>query len=834
MKAARLPHGKGLVGYIHKARYFLKILKLKHEIATEIKDIKLSLADVQRRAEDYNFKHIDQGDVLPHDSRVGSFFIPGTEVVGIESTIDQLIGFLVSGTSNRLVVAVVGEGGLGKTTLVGKIYKNDTVKKHFDCQAWITVGKEYTKMDILRKTIREFEHVTGSSHGEMDKMEEKDLLATLERQLKDKCYMVVFDDVWKTDFWGYIEYALIENNKSSRIILTTRNKRIADLIPFVHVHRLQPLPSDKAFELFCIKAFGPHEYWPPELEKLSRDILGKCGGLPLAIVAVSGLLSNKNKDAFEWKKLLDDLGSQLGSDFHLKDCNKVLLEGYYGLPHHLKSCLLYFGIFPESYSVNCARLIRLWIAEGFVPYSKRRTSEQVAEEFLIDLINRSLVQVVEMDFIGRPRYCRVHDLMHEIIIRKTEYLSFSHVLNREHSNLPNKIRRISIPGSTDSVLESIKDSKIRSVLLFNVERLIKVLDFEDSPIEYLPEGVGNLFHLHYLSVKNTKVNVLPKSIGKLPNLETLNLKRSLVTELPIEIKNLKKLRYLMTYRWEGSDRYEMVKMPLGFGSLLDLQKLGYVDANFEVLKELRKLRHLRKLGIRVTNGNAKDLCACIANMEKLESLHLKLASGEEILDREFMASPPHCLQRLYLKGNMKKLPDWVFKLECIIRISLNLLGLSDYPIRVLQALPNLLELRLSNTCHDKQLHFKEDWFPKLKILKLFSLEGVERMMIDKGAMPNLEELLIGQCPRLKEIPTEIEHLRNLKTLVFFLMLKETYYMTKDEKWNKVTQHIPQVRVIFKKEGNFFYETTKYLSSLSPVAFEQFIEEVERSNQFSHL
>ncbi|XP_031249407.1 disease resistance protein RPM1-like [Pistacia vera] len=369
--------GKGLTVFLHKMCCFMNEIKVRHGISSEIKDIKSSLVDIQRRAEHYNLRHIDQGDVVPHDSQVGSFFIQDAEVVGIESTIDQLIGLAVSGTSNRSVVGLVGKGGLGKTTLAGKIYKNDTVKKHFDCQAWITVGKECTKMDILRKTIQEFDRVTGFTHGEMDKMEENDMLTALDRQLKDKCYIVVFDDVWKTDFWGYIEYALIENNKGSRIILTTRNRGIVDLIPFVNVHRLQPLPSDKAFELFCRKAFGPQGCCSPNLEKISHDILKKCGGLPLAIVAVGGLLSNKNKVAFEWKKLLDNLGSQLGSNSHLKDCNKVLLEGYYGLPHHLKSCLLYFGFFPESYSINCARLIRLWIAEGFVPYSKRRTSEQL-------------------------------------------------------------------------------------------------------------------------------------------------------------------------------------------------------------------------------------------------------------------------------------------------------------------------------------------------------------------------------------------------------------------------------------------------------------------------
>ncbi|KAJ0102338.1 hypothetical protein Patl1_03862 [Pistacia atlantica] len=719
-------------------RCFIKELNVRHGISSEIKDIKSSLADIQRRVKDYNLRHIDQGDVVSHDSRVCSLFIPGDELVGIESTRDQLIGLLVSGTSKRSVIAVVGEGGLGKTTLAGNIYKNDVVKKHFDCQARITVGKECTKTDILRKTIQAFEGVTGSTNGEMDKMEETDLLATLERQLKDKCYMVLFDDVWTTDFWGYIEYALIENNKGSRIMLTTRNRGIVDVIPFVNVHRLQPLPSDKAFELFCRKAFSPQGCCPPELEKLSRDILRKCGGLPLAIVAVGGLLSNKNKVVFEWKKLLDELGPQLGSDSYLKDCNKVLLEGY---------------------SINCARLIRLWISEGFVPYSKGRTPEQVAEEFLIDLINRSLVQVVDTDFIGRPRYCRVHDLMHEIILRKAEYLGFSHFVNRGHSNLPSKIRRISIQGSTDSVLRSIKDSKIRSVSLFNVDslpnsfmttlvvdfKLIKVLDFENSPIEYLPEGVGNLFHLHYLSVKNTKVKVLPKSICKLLNLETLNLKLSLITELPVEIKNLKKLRYLLTYYVRSSWRYGRVKLPAGFGSLLDLRKLGYVEAKFEVLKELTKLRHLRKLEIAITDGNEKDICACIRNLEKLVSLSIVI-SREEILNIESMTSPPHGLQRLSLMGNMNKLPDWIFKLEHLVKIGLSLSGLTDDYISVLQGLPNLLELRLDNTSPDEQLHFKEDWFPKLKVLYLTGFGRVESIIIDKGAMPNLEDLRIGHCP----------------------------------------------------------------------------------------
>ncbi|KAJ0102879.1 hypothetical protein Patl1_03745 [Pistacia atlantica] len=376
MKAARLPHGRGLVSYLLKACYFIKILKLRHGIATEINDIKRSLAEIQRRGEIYNFKYIDQGsgsgggNVIPHDSRVDAIFIEDAEVVGIDSTKEKLIDLLVKGTSNiRSVIAVVGEGGLGKTTLAGKIYNNDAVKKHFDCQAWLTVGKEYLKKDLLRKILRELYHSTGLGSQLGKKiMEEKDFIMKLREHLKDKCYMIVFDDVWKIKFWRDVEHALLDNQKNSRVMLTTRNKAVAEFIPFsiVHVHMLEPLSSEKGWELFCRKAFGSVGCCPPNLIELSERVVGKCGGLPLAIAAIGGLLSRKNKIVSKWRNMLDSLGSKLSSDSHLSDCKRVLSEGYYDLPHHLKSCLLYFGVFPEGYEIRFGRLIRLWIAEGFV------------------------------------------------------------------------------------------------------------------------------------------------------------------------------------------------------------------------------------------------------------------------------------------------------------------------------------------------------------------------------------------------------------------------------------------------------------------------------------
>ena len=106
-------------------------------------------------------------------------------------------------------------------------------------------------------------------------------------------------------------------------------------------------------------------------------------------------------------------------------------------------------------------------------------------------------------------------------------------------------------------METIGDCRIRSILLFNINeltdfsavsflkklKLLKVLDFENSPLDGLPKEIGNLYHLEYLNLRGTDVKMLPKSVGKLYNLQTLDVSDTLVRELPIEINKLKNLRY---------------------------------------------------------------------------------------------------------------------------------------------------------------------------------------------------------------------------------------------------------------------------------------------------
>lgn len=151
-------HGGGLISRLQKLCCFIKDVLPRLGIASEIEGIKLSLANIQRRAQNYSFTTVEQGfrNIVPHDSRVGSFFIEDDEVVGIESIREELTDSLVNGSPERSIIAIVGEGGLGKTTVAGKLLKNEAVKTHFDCRTWVTVGKEYVKRDLLKTIIREF------------------------------------------------------------------------------------------------------------------------------------------------------------------------------------------------------------------------------------------------------------------------------------------------------------------------------------------------------------------------------------------------------------------------------------------------------------------------------------------------------------------------------------------------------------------------------------------------------------------------------------------------------------------------------------------------------
>ncbi|MCI30214.1 NBS-containing resistance-like protein, partial [Trifolium medium] len=119
-------------------------------------------------------------------------------------------------------------------------------------------------------------------------MDRESLVDEVRNYLQEKRYVVVFDDVWNSDFWDDIQLAMIDEKKGCRILITTRKMDVADACrksSFVEIHELKSLNDEQSLKLFNKRAFYDLNGCCPEnLLHISSKIVEKCDGLPLAIV----------------------------------------------------------------------------------------------------------------------------------------------------------------------------------------------------------------------------------------------------------------------------------------------------------------------------------------------------------------------------------------------------------------------------------------------------------------------------------------------------------------------------------------------------------------------
>ncbi|KAK9006983.1 hypothetical protein V6N11_019313 [Hibiscus sabdariffa] len=787
---------QGFKAFLKRILGYIRSLKQEREMVSKIQDLKRSVHEIGKKRRRLNIHVSDQGgSSRGHvDPRAGLHFVDSHALVGVEASRDELVGRLNGGESMRTVISLVGMGGLGKTTLAKKIY--DDVKDSFDCHAWITVSQSNDMVERLRTMIRRLHeamnHLLPIVINDITDAEE--LIGKCRDYLQYKRYVIVFDDVWDEHFWQVIQSALPENNNGSRIIITTRSLSVAEFCKqscLVHGHKLQHLSLELAQELLCRTAFrfNQQKECPDSLKSLSFDIARKCDGLPLAIVAIGGLLSTKGKDVLEWTRLCDDLSKQLKSNPHLAHIKTILSFSYHDLPHYLKSCFLYVGVFPRNHHIPVKKLIRLWIAEGLVKENQEMTLEETAKAYLTRLINRSLVQVEWSDSTGRARYCRAHDLIHEVLLSKLEELN---LIKFSHASSNGVARYIWIDNNRACDLSRRNGNcQTHSIIFFNFQelhfpvferlslnfKLLREVDFEHAPFEYLPEELGNLWHLRYLCLRDSKVKMLPKSIGKLHNLLTLDLKGSMVVEIPDEVRGFCNLQYLVGYSVDRDNHYNFNTdqgMRINgsvIGSLESLEKLYYVDfqsQNGEHFggRELRRLKQLRKFGItKLKSDCGEALCGAIKQMHHLHALRISAVKEDKVLELKSM-SPPPCLERLRLQGRLMTLPGWISELKNLVKVSLHWYGISDGSLKILGDLPKLSEVWLHECYDGVGLHFEQGKFQKLKHLALRCLYKLEKIVIERGCLPCLETLGIGPSPLLQEVPTEIGNLECLKNLDF--------------------------------------------------------------------
>ncbi|KAG5096129.1 hypothetical protein GLYMA_U008800v4 [Glycine max] len=254
---------------------------------------------------------------------------------------EDVIQELMESESRLKVVSIIGREGLGKTTLARKIYNNNQVQLRFPCLAWVFVSIHYRPKEFFLSLLK----CLMSSISEFEELSEEELKKKVAKRLKGKKYLVVLDDIWETQIWDEVKGALPDDHTGSRILITSRIKEVAYYAGTALPYYLPILNENESWELFTKKIFRGEEC-PSDLEPLGRSIVKTCGGLPLAIVGLAGLVAKKEKSQREWSRI-KEVSWRLTQDKN--GVMDMLNLRYDNLPERLMPCFLYFGICPRDY-----------------------------------------------------------------------------------------------------------------------------------------------------------------------------------------------------------------------------------------------------------------------------------------------------------------------------------------------------------------------------------------------------------------------------------------------------------------------------------------------------
>ncbi|XP_049402998.1 putative disease resistance RPP13-like protein 3 isoform X6 [Solanum stenotomum] len=346
-------------------------------------------------------------------------------IVGLDEDLLRIKDRLIVQSSRLEVVPIIGMGGIGKTTLARRVYDDSLIAYHFYVRAWTNVSQEFDTREIFLGILRSI----GVVNDEVERNSTAEQLAErVYRSLKGRKYLIVLDDMWSIEAWQHVRRSFPDDHNGSRIVLTTRLVDVASCACSSNsLHQMRFLSVEESWTLLRDKVFGNGSY-PPELEKIGRYIGHQCQGLPLAVVAIGGLLSKMSKETSSWENVAEKVGSLMTSD--TMDCLNILSLSYNHLPQYLKTCFLYMGVFAETCEIPVWKLIKLWIAEGFIKKVNHKNLEDVAEENLRELVDRSLVLMGKHTSLGKIKTCKMHDLVRDMCLREAQYENFIHFKTR--------------------------------------------------------------------------------------------------------------------------------------------------------------------------------------------------------------------------------------------------------------------------------------------------------------------------------------------------------------------------------------------------------------------
>ncbi|XP_048604304.1 probable disease resistance protein At1g59620 isoform X2 [Brassica napus] len=713
-------------------------------------------------------------------------------LVGLERSVERLVGYLVEEDSSQ-VVSITGMGGLGKTTLARQVYNHETIKSHFPKGlVWVCVSQQFERKCVWQTILRQL-----WPECDVSKMMEQELREKIVRVLETKKALIVIDDIWREGDWDLIKDVFLPR-KGWKVLITSRNEEVA-----LHADKqcvtFKPecLTFEDSWDLFQRIAFPIKDTTEFKIEKdmkeIGMEIIRHCGGLPLAIKVLGALLGNKYT-LHEWKRVRENIKAPTlrgsGSDdrnFNLK-VYCVLYQSFEELPAYLKQCFLYLACFPEDSKIDVEKLSYYWAAEGILMSMDfdGASIREVADGYIQELVKRNMV--ISKRDVDNSRFetLQLHDMMREVCLRKAEEENFVETIDTstENSKSPCKSRRLAVvpwPGETFSVDKEVKNPSLRTLLflerktlmatslLFTRHKLMRVLDLPSVEFKggfKVPSSIGKLIHLRYLSLVASDVTQLPSSMRNLKKLIYLNL--YICWPNSVYMPNILNEMRELTFLCLPKSLHDKTKLELG--NLVKLETLKNFSTKHGRLTDLQGMTRLRYLCIFITDERytIETLSSSLSKLSHLESLtiyndnkfYTPTNDDEEGFVWDFVN-----LKELKLEIYMPKLPDAQRFPSHLTTISLKQSRLKKDPMPILEKLIHLKEICLGGTSFcGRRMACSRDGFPQLQKLEFWGLEEWEEWIVEQGSMPLLHTLEIKNCRKLKELPDGLRFITNLEDL----------------------------------------------------------------------
>ncbi|KAF3647366.1 putative cytochrome 86B1-like [Capsicum annuum] len=424
---------------------------------------------------------------------------------------------------------------------------------------------------------------------------------------------------------------------------------------------------------------------------------------------------------------------------------------------------------------------------GFIrTFGSRKSLEEVAIDYLEDLIGRNLIQARKRKFNGEIKACGMHDLVHEFSLIEAEMIKHMHVKRTFpplQEQKPN-VRRIGFQTQFYYIIDDgykLFSPSSRSIYLFsfwnlpysphvkllgilpiyrhnpilheffshfNLLRVLAIFNI-DSGFESFPLVLTMLFHLRYLQI-HFHGNIL-ESISELQNLQTLICDRypAYIT-LPEKIWMMKNLRYTCltaaTYLPSPRSKCILNKTPVtGMPNLEEFFGLTYASCTNEIFS---LIPNLKRLTIHETSGEENIFPDGLINMSSLRKLEAFKFYGRRLEDHKFAFATS--LRRLSLTSC--SFYAWEDLSSTIIRLP----NLEELKLKLCQFWNNRWSLRANDKVQSLKLLLLSDlyldvWeassdnFPKLKRLVLKNCENLQEIPLDFGEIGNLGSIELHDC-----------------------------------------------------------------------------------------